>query len=115
MKMDNYKISENFQGGAGCKMISPHHSHLTNGVRPSDSLIVYPNRLSRKLLLSEIEERRERSFRAALVVLESIGDETCISVLRDVVAKEDVDWVRERAKESLVKIQKRMTKGEDAH
>lgn len=79
------------------------------------SLIVYPNRLSRKLLLSEIEERRERSFRAALVVLGSVGDETCISVLRDVVAKEKVDWVRERAKESLVKIQKRMTKDEDAH
>ncbi len=77
--------------------------------------LLAPNRLSRKLLLSEIEERRERSFRAALVVLGSIGDETCISVLRDVVAKEDVDWVRERAKESLVKIQKRITKGEDAY
>jgi HEAT repeat protein len=79
------------------------------------SLIVYPNRLSRKLLLSEIKERRERSFHAALVVLGSVGDETCISVLRDVVVKEEVDWVRERAKESLVKIQKRMTKDEDAH
>ena len=37
MMMDNHKISDNFQGGAGCKMISPHHSHPTNGVRPSDS------------------------------------------------------------------------------
>ena len=35
--MDDYKNSDNFQGGAGCKMISPHHSHPTNGVRPSDS------------------------------------------------------------------------------
>ena len=34
--MDDYKNSDNFQGGAGCKMISPHHSHPTNGVRPSD-------------------------------------------------------------------------------
>jgi hypothetical protein len=37
MMMDDYKISENFQGGAGCKMISPHHFHPTNGVCPSDS------------------------------------------------------------------------------
>ena len=35
--MDNHKISDNFQGGAGCKMISPHHSHPTNGVCPEDS------------------------------------------------------------------------------
>ncbi len=37
MMMDDYKISENFQCGAGCKMISPHHSHPANGVSPSDS------------------------------------------------------------------------------
>jgi hypothetical protein len=36
MKMDNHKISENFQGGAGCKMISPHHFHPTNGVSPAN-------------------------------------------------------------------------------
>ena len=34
--MDAYKISDNFQRTEGCKMISPHHSHPTNGVRPSD-------------------------------------------------------------------------------
>ena len=37
MIMNNHKISEKFQGGVGCKMISPHHSHPTNG-GPSDSL-----------------------------------------------------------------------------
>ena len=37
MMMDDYKNSDNFQGGAGCKMISPHHSHPANGVGPSDS------------------------------------------------------------------------------
>ena len=37
MKMSAYKISDNFNGVAGSKVISPHHSHPTNGVRPSDS------------------------------------------------------------------------------
>ena len=36
MKMDGYKNSDNFQRTEGCKMISPHHSHPTNGVGPSD-------------------------------------------------------------------------------
>ena len=36
--MDDYKNSDNFQGGAGCKMISPHHFYPTNGVRPEDSM-----------------------------------------------------------------------------
>ena len=30
------EYQKNFQGMVGCKMISPHHSHPTNGVRPSD-------------------------------------------------------------------------------
>ena len=34
--MDDYKNSDNFQRMVGCKMISPHHFHPTNGVRPSD-------------------------------------------------------------------------------
>jgi hypothetical protein len=33
--IDDYKNSDNFQGMVGFKMISPHHSHPTNG--PSDS------------------------------------------------------------------------------
>ncbi|MBR4894535.1 MAG: hypothetical protein IKZ36_04995 [Kiritimatiellae bacterium] len=37
MKMSAYKISDNFNGVAGSKVMSPHHSHPTNGVRPSDS------------------------------------------------------------------------------
>ena len=35
--MDDYKNSDNFQRTEGCKMISPHHFHPTNGVRSSDS------------------------------------------------------------------------------
>jgi hypothetical protein len=43
MKMDDYKISDNFQRTEGFKIndftppLSPHHFHPTNGVRPSDS------------------------------------------------------------------------------
>ena len=35
--MDDHKNSDNYQGMVGSKMISPHHFHPTNGVRPSDS------------------------------------------------------------------------------
>ena len=31
------KISDNFQTTEGCKIISPHHFHPTNGVSPTDS------------------------------------------------------------------------------
>ena len=37
MKMAVPKNSDNFQRTEGCKMTSPHHSHPTNGVRPSHS------------------------------------------------------------------------------
>ena len=37
MKMVVPKISDNFQRTEGCKMISLHHFHPTNGVRPADS------------------------------------------------------------------------------
>ena len=37
MKMAVPKISDNFQRTEGCKMISSHHFHSTNGVGPSDS------------------------------------------------------------------------------
>jgi hypothetical protein len=36
--MDDYKNSDNFQGMAGYKMISPHHFYPTNGVTPLDSI-----------------------------------------------------------------------------
>ena len=35
--MDDYKISDNFNGVEGSKVISPHHFHPTNGVSPEDS------------------------------------------------------------------------------
>ena len=41
--MDDYKNSDNFQRMVGCKMISPHHFHPTNGVRPSDFNGVRPS------------------------------------------------------------------------
>lgn len=31
MKMSAYKISDNFNGVEGSKVMSPHHSHPTNG------------------------------------------------------------------------------------
>ena len=36
MMMDDYKSSDNFNGVEGSKLMSPHHFHPTNGVRPSD-------------------------------------------------------------------------------
>ena len=38
MMMGDYKIVDNFQNVADYKMISPHHFHPINGVRPSDSM-----------------------------------------------------------------------------
>ena len=35
--MDNHKISDNFNGVEGSKVMLPLHSHPTNGVGPSDS------------------------------------------------------------------------------
>ena len=37
--MDDYKISDNFQRTEGCKMISPHHFHYTNGVSNFTSIL----------------------------------------------------------------------------
>ena len=37
--MDDYKNSDNFQRTEGCKMISPHHSHPTNGVSNFTSIL----------------------------------------------------------------------------
>ena len=43
MKMSAYKISDNFNGVEGSKVMSPLHSHPTNGVGPSDSNINIDN------------------------------------------------------------------------
>ena len=37
MMMDDYKSSDNFNGVEGSKLMSPRHSHPTNGVGPVDS------------------------------------------------------------------------------
>ena len=44
MMMDDYKISDDFNGVEGSKMISPHHFHPTNGGSPSDSYPVKPEK-----------------------------------------------------------------------
>jgi hypothetical protein len=37
MMMDDYKVSDKFNGVEGSKVILPHHFHPTNGVTHSDS------------------------------------------------------------------------------
>jgi hypothetical protein len=49
MMMGGDKIYDNFQDMEGSKMISPHHFHPNNGVRPSDSFRSHGE--SRKLLI----------------------------------------------------------------
>ena len=51
MMMDDYKNFDNFQRTDGCKMISPHHFHPTNGVSPSDSMGSVPRILFRRFRL----------------------------------------------------------------
>ena len=46
-----YKVCDNFQRTEGCKIISPHHYHPTNGVRPSDSMGSDPRILTAHSLL----------------------------------------------------------------
>ena len=38
-------MCDNFQRTEGCKIISPHHYHTTNGVRPADSYAILPNEI----------------------------------------------------------------------
>lgn len=63
---------------------------------------------ARELVEKECTARKERSYRAAVVVLGSIGDETSINVLREIADTDMTEWVRERAMESIEKIEKRL-------
>jgi hypothetical protein len=63
-----------------------------------------------QLILEECKSRRERSYRAALPVLGKVGDESCIDVLQEIAKTDETDWVRERALESIKKIEARGSK-----
>lgn len=56
------------------------------------------------LLVDEVKSKHERSYRAAVVLLGDIGDETALPVLTEVAESDSTDWVRERARESIKKI-----------
>lgn len=73
-----------------------------------EALIGYDSEKSRKLLVEEVMSRRERSYRAAIVVLGYLGREDCIDVLKEVVKTDEVDWVRVRANESIMQIRARL-------
>ena len=62
---------------------------------------------SRALLVNECIARRERSYIAAIVVLGEIGDRSCLDVLRNIASSDDDKWVRERALESIRRIEQR--------
>jgi hypothetical protein len=63
---------------------------------------------ARRLVLEECQSRRERSYRAAVVVLGWIGDNSCTNALHQIAVTDDTDWVRERATESIGKIEDRL-------
>lgn len=72
------------------------------------SMLGYDCEKSRKLLVEEVKSKRERSYRAAIVVLGYLGNEDCIDVLQEVVNTDEIDWVRDRANESIMKIRARL-------
>lgn len=72
------------------------------------ALLGYDCEKSLKLLVEEVKSRRERSYRAAIVVLGCLGKEDCIDVLNEVVKTDEIDWVRVRANESIMQIRARL-------
>ena len=60
------------------------------------------------VMVTEIKARRERSYRAAVVMLGSIGDKSVVSLLEEVASTDETDWVRDRANESIEEIRKRV-------
>jgi hypothetical protein len=60
-----------------------------------------------QLVKDECHGRKERSYRAAVVILGNIGDDSCIDILREISSSDETEWVRQRAKESIEKIKKR--------
>ena len=72
------------------------------------ALIGYDSEKARKVLVEEVTSRRERSYRAAIVVLGHLGREDCIDALNEVAKTDEVDWVRARANESIMQIRARL-------
>lgn len=72
------------------------------------ALLGYDCEQSRKLLVEEVKSRRERSYRAAIVVLGYLGNEDCVDILKEVVKTDEIDWVRARANESIMQIRARL-------
>lgn len=68
----------------------------------------YNTPAARKLILDECKARKERSYRAAVVVLGAVGDESCIDVLQEIAKTDETEWVRERALESIKQIEERI-------
>ena len=68
MMMDDYKNSDNFQRTEGCKMISPHHSHPTNGV----SNCIFLNTENCLIFASAEEEDSERKGRSGKLGVRSL-------------------------------------------
>lgn len=56
------------------------------------------------LVMDECKTRRERSYRAAIVVLGSIGDKTAIPILQEIADTDDTEWVRVRAMDIIKQI-----------
>ena len=81
------------------------HHHQKAIVQFVNSL--YRTSESRALLVNECIARRERSYIAAIVVLGEIGDRSCLDVLRNIASSDDDKWVRERALESIRRIEQR--------
>lgn len=68
----------------------------------------YNTPAARALILKECKARKERSYRAAVVVLGAVGDESCIDVLQEISKTDETEWVRERARESIKQIEERI-------
>lgn len=60
------------------------------------------------LIKSECRSRKERSYRAAVVILGNVGDAESIAMLQEIADNDKTDWVRERARESIQKIKSRI-------
>jgi hypothetical protein len=71
----------------------------------------YNTPAARKLLLDECKSRKDRSYIAALQVLGEAGDESCIDVLQEIAKVDETEWVRERAVESIKKIEASLPRG----
>jgi len=70
----------------------------------------YNTPAARKLIMEECKSRKERSYRAAVMSLGEVGDESCIDVLQEIAKADETEWVRERAIESIKKIEERGSK-----